>query len=69
MATIDLEALRAAARGTRNRRAVKTFLTAEAHERVKAAAEYAGMFDYEIIEQAIMHALPPEEELFEEDAS
>lgn len=37
---------------------VKTFLTAEARARVKAAASYTGRPEYAIIEAAIMEAVP-----------
>jgi len=41
-----------------NRVAVKTFLTREAQARVKAAAAFTGRSEYQIIEMAIMAAVP-----------
>lgn len=54
---IDLNAMRLP--GAEDKReAVKTFLTPEARQRVKAAAAFTGRPEYVIIEAAIMAAVP-----------
>ncbi len=54
---IDLEAIRLSGADT-NRVQVKTFLTPEARQRVKAAAAFTGRPEYFVIEMAIMEAVP-----------
>lgn len=54
---IDLDAMKNSDR-EQPRTQVKTFLTAAARERVKAAAAYTGRTEYAIIEAAIMSAVP-----------
>lgn len=49
--TLDLEAMRTTRRGDTQREQVKTFLTPVARARVKAAANFVGCHEYEILEE------------------
>lgn len=55
---IDLEAIRRERNAGEDRLQVKTFLTPSAINRLKAAAEFAGCHQYEIIERLILEELP-----------
>ena len=54
---IDLNAMKLPEADS-NREQVKTYLTPDARQRVKAAAAYTGRPEYLIIEAAIMAAVP-----------
>lgn len=55
---IDIEAMRRAGRVKVERKAVKTFLTAEAIDRLKKVADYTGLAMYEVLEKMILNELP-----------
>jgi len=55
---IDLEAMRKRGRARVERKPVKTFLTDEAQDRLQRAAEYTGMYMYELIEALILEHIP-----------
>jgi hypothetical protein len=51
---LDLEAMRSVRRGDVQREQVKTFLSPTARARVKAAANFVGCHEYEILEELAM---------------
>lgn len=55
---MDLEAMRNRGRAKVERKPVKTFLTDEAQERLQRAAEYTGLFMYELVEALILEHIP-----------
>lgn len=55
---IDIEAMRREGRSKVERKPVKTFLSDEAIDRLSKAADYTGLYMYELIEKLILTQIP-----------
>lgn len=55
---LDLTTMKTDIVTKRGKKAVKTFLTAAAHERLMLAAEFVGVSMHELVEKLIMTQLP-----------
>lgn len=65
---INIEAMRERGRAKVERKAIKTFLTDEAQERLRAVSEYTGAHIYQLIEELILTQLPVPPETLEGEA-